>query len=76
MDILQATLAAGIRVQKYVPSYGDQPNDVQHVVKCAYSMFLTFLSSTNMTPTNRLQRQVPWIPCTLSTRQACFIAHM
>ncbi len=34
MDILQATLAAGIRVQKYVPSYGDQPNDVQHVVKC------------------------------------------
>lgn len=34
MDILQATLAAGIRVSKYVPSYGDQPNDVQHVVKC------------------------------------------
>lgn len=34
MDILQATLAAGIRVQKYVPSYGDQPNDVTHVVKC------------------------------------------
>lgn len=34
MDILQATLAAGIRVQKYVPSYADQPNDVTHVVKC------------------------------------------
>ncbi|OSC97274.1 G-protein alpha subunit [Trametes coccinea BRFM310] len=33
MDILQATLAAGIRVVKYVPSYGDQPNDVQHVTK-------------------------------------------
>ncbi|KAI0338804.1 G-alpha-domain-containing protein [Trametopsis cervina] len=33
MDILQATLASGIRVQKYVPSYGDQPNDVPHVVK-------------------------------------------
>jgi len=33
MDILQATLAAGIQVQKYVPSYGNQPNDVQHVVK-------------------------------------------
>lgn len=33
MDILQATLAAGIRVQKFVPSYGDQPNDVPHVVK-------------------------------------------
>lgn len=36
MDILQATLAAGIRVAKYVPSYGDQPNDVQHVTKCTY----------------------------------------
>ncbi|GBE86117.1 hypothetical protein SCP_0806410 [Sparassis crispa] len=33
MDILQATLAAGIRVAKYVPSYGDQPNDIQHVTK-------------------------------------------
>ena len=37
MDILQATLAAGIRVVKYVPSYGDQPNDIQHVTKCASS---------------------------------------
>ncbi|PSS38079.1 hypothetical protein PHLCEN_2v59 [Hermanssonia centrifuga] len=27
MDILQATLASGIRVQKYVPSYAEQPND-------------------------------------------------
>lgn len=34
MDILQATLAAGIKVQKYVPSYGDQANDVSRVVKC------------------------------------------
>ncbi|CCM05237.1 uncharacterized protein FIBRA_07447 [Fibroporia radiculosa] len=33
MDILQATLASGIRVSKYVPSYGEQPNDVQHVTK-------------------------------------------
>ena len=37
MDILQATLASGIRVQKFVPSYGDQPNDVVHVVKCKIS---------------------------------------
>ena len=34
LDILQATLAAGIRVVKYVPSYGDQPNDIAHVTKC------------------------------------------
>ena len=38
MDILQATLAANIRVAKYVPSYADQPNDVQHVVKCTLSI--------------------------------------
>ena len=36
MDILQATLAAGIRVVKYVPSYGDQPNDITNVTKCTY----------------------------------------
>lgn len=44
MDILQATLAAGIRVQKYVPSYTEQPNDVAHVVKCT-SLVACCLSS-------------------------------
>jgi guanine nucleotide-binding protein subunit alpha len=33
MDILQANLNAGISVQKYVPSYGDAPNDLVHVTK-------------------------------------------
>ena len=41
MDILQATLAANIRVVKYVPSYGDQPNDVPHVTKCTHSPLLS-----------------------------------
>ena len=36
MDILQATLASGIRVVKFVPSYGDQPNDITHVTKCTF----------------------------------------
>lgn len=27
-------------MQKYVPSYGDQPNDVQHVVKCPLIFFI------------------------------------
>lgn len=35
MDILDATLKAGISVQKFVPSYGDAPNDLEHVTKCA-----------------------------------------
>ncbi|KAI0737180.1 G-protein alpha subunit [Daedaleopsis nitida] len=33
MDILQATLAANIRVAKYVPSYGEQPNEIGAVTK-------------------------------------------
>ncbi|KAH7886654.1 G-protein alpha subunit [Phlebopus sp. FC_14] len=33
MDILEATLKAGVRVQTYVPSYGDLPNEVESVVK-------------------------------------------
>ncbi|KAF8884620.1 guanine nucleotide binding protein, alpha subunit [Infundibulicybe gibba] len=32
-DVLTATLAAGTSVKKYVPSYGDGPNDVAHVTK-------------------------------------------
>ena len=46
MDILQATLAANIRVVKYVPSYGDQPNEITHVVKCTslHSLHFPWLS--------------------------------
>ncbi|KAK7436201.1 hypothetical protein VKT23_019278 [Stygiomarasmius scandens] len=32
-DILQKTLEAGTMVNRFVPSYGDQPNDVPHVTK-------------------------------------------
>jgi len=35
-DILQKTLETGTMVSRYVPSYGDQPNDVPHVTKCRY----------------------------------------
>lgn len=34
MDILRRTLASGVEVQKYVPSYGDAPNDAASVAKC------------------------------------------
>jgi hypothetical protein len=34
MDILEGNLRAGISVQKFVPSYGDAPNDLEHVTKC------------------------------------------
>ncbi|KIJ97471.1 hypothetical protein K443DRAFT_681491 [Laccaria amethystina LaAM-08-1] len=32
-DVLNATLAAGVSVKKFVPSYGNLPNDVPHVTK-------------------------------------------
>lgn len=32
IDVLQETLASGVRVQKYVTSYGDLPNDFLNVV--------------------------------------------
>ena len=34
MDVLQATLTAGVEVRRYVPTYGDLPNDEQTVTKC------------------------------------------
>jgi hypothetical protein len=34
MDILRDTLAAGVQVNAYVPSYGNQPNNFHSVVKC------------------------------------------
>ncbi|PCH39013.1 G-protein alpha subunit [Wolfiporia cocos MD-104 SS10] len=51
MDILQATLAAGIRVNKYVPSYGDQPNDVAHVTKYFRDKFRGY--HKRLSPQNR-----------------------
>ncbi|KIM43926.1 hypothetical protein M413DRAFT_17870 [Hebeloma cylindrosporum] len=32
-DVLTATLASGVQVKKYVPTYGDLPNDVPSVTK-------------------------------------------
>jgi hypothetical protein len=37
MDLLKATLDAGVSVKKYVTSYGDAPNDLPNVTKCAYA---------------------------------------
>ncbi|KAJ7330354.1 G-protein alpha subunit [Mycena albidolilacea] len=35
-DVLQAHIAAGVQVKKYVPSFGDRPNDVASVTKCTF----------------------------------------
>lgn len=37
VDILANKIANGIMVKRYLPSYGDRPNDTQSVVKCTYT---------------------------------------
>lgn len=33
-DLLKRKLKRGVQVKKYLPSYGDRPNDVTNVVRC------------------------------------------
>ena len=33
-DLLKRKLKSGVMVNKYLPSYGNRPNDLQTVVKC------------------------------------------
>jgi hypothetical protein len=35
-DVLKATLKSGVLVKKYVPTYGELPNDVENVTKCQF----------------------------------------
>lgn len=42
-DVLRAKLNAGIRLGKYVISYGDRPNDFEHASDCEFVTFF-FLS--------------------------------
>ena len=37
-DILRRTLESGVRLRDYVPSYGENPNDVRHVTKCMFDL--------------------------------------
>lgn len=77
MDILQATLAANIRVVKYVPSYGEQPNDVQNVTKCT-SPLRQWRSDDRDVLTRRyvcacrLQGQVPRVSRTYSSQLCAY----
>jgi hypothetical protein len=34
MDILRTTLASGVKVVDYVPTYEKLPNDYEHVTQC------------------------------------------
>jgi hypothetical protein len=38
-DILDAKLTSGIRLSKYVRSYGDRPNDMETASKCQQTVF-------------------------------------
>lgn len=43
-DVLRAKLNAGIRLGKYVISYGDRPNDFEHASDCEFVTFFFLLS--------------------------------
>lgn len=61
MDVLRATLAAGVEVRRYVPTYGDLPNDEQTVTKCE-----SWLLRQCQSPADskyRLQGEVQNLPC-------------
>ena len=54
-DILDAKLSSGIRLSKYVRSYGDRPNDMETASKCRYlNPFLYSAADLN----RRLPKQV------------------
>ncbi|EIN06507.1 G-alpha-domain-containing protein [Punctularia strigosozonata HHB-11173 SS5] len=42
MDILDETLKAGVQVKRYVPSFGDQPNELPYVVKYFKDRFMAY----------------------------------
>ena len=39
-DILEQTLKSGVQVKDWVPSYGDAPNEVDHVTTCKTSFHM------------------------------------
>lgn len=41
-DLLDAKLKSGIRLSKYVRSYGNRPNDVDTVAKCTFFVSMPF----------------------------------
>jgi len=56
MDVLAAALKSRLRVRDYVPSYGDQPNDVPSVAKCMSLPPCPALSANP--PCHRLQGEI------------------
>lgn len=52
-DVLRAKLNAGIRLGKYVISYGDRPNDFEHASDCesvTCFFFILFRTSFSLPP--------------------------
>ena len=41
IDIFKAKLEAGIRLAKYIVSYGSRPNDYENTSSCAYFVTLS-----------------------------------
>jgi hypothetical protein len=74
-DLLQRKLSAGVRLNQYMTSYGDRPNDFDAVSKCACARILcaraltraqTF--GTSLARSTRRTRRTRSASCTVSAR--------
>ena len=57
-DLLKRKLKSGVQVKKYLPSYGDRPNDATTVVKCEKLRPVTVERMSNSDPTIRFTGEV------------------
>ena len=55
-DILDAKLRSGIRLSKYLRSFGDRPNDLENAIKCEFHVTRT----TDCADHFGVLRSLPW----------------
>ncbi|KAG8903143.1 hypothetical protein FRC01_009315, partial [Tulasnella sp. 417] len=68
-DILKKKLEAGVKVKKYITSYGDRPNDYEHVSNYFLAHFRQVHRKNNVDTKRELYTHLTSVVDTRSTRQ-------
>ncbi|KAG8925237.1 hypothetical protein FRC00_004175 [Tulasnella sp. 408] len=68
-DVLQKKLEAGVKVKKYITSYGDRPNDYEHVSNYFLAHFKQVHRKNNVDTKRELYTHLTSVVDTRSTRQ-------
>ncbi|KAG8977763.1 hypothetical protein FRB90_008705, partial [Tulasnella sp. 427] len=68
-DVLQRKLDMGVRVKKYITSYGDRPNDYEHVSSYFLAHFKQVHRKNNVDAKRELYTHLTSVVDTRSTRQ-------